>query len=129
MGYIPHDELVSLLPWYDIGVANYMVDTEKLGWSRAEFIDLTVSMMEDLVAGLPVIVTKGIGGGIISKLGLGIEVEFDEKSIAGALTELLENEAKLNEMKRNARKFGESRDWNIIIQQAFEQIARTVSPY
>jgi len=128
MGYVPHNELVSLLPSYDVGVANYMVDMEERGWSRAEFIDLTVSMMEDLAAGLPLIVTKGIGGGVISKLGLGMEVEYDEKSIADALTELLENEAKLKEMKRNARKFGESRDWNIIIQHAFERIARTISP-
>ena len=128
MGYVPHDELVSLLPSYDIGVANYMVDMEERGWSRAEFIDLTVSMMEDLAAGLPLIVTKGIGDGIISKLGLGMEVEYDEKSIANALTELLENAAKLNEMKWNARKFGESRDWNIIIQHAFGRIACAISP-
>jgi glycosyltransferase involved in cell wall biosynthesis len=83
-------------------------------------------MVEDLAAGLPLIVTRGLGGGVVSKLGLGIEVDFDQESLADAIAELLEDEKRLNEMKRNAREFGKSRDWNIIIRRAFEEISMEI---
>lgn len=73
-----------------------------------------------LGAGLPIILTDVPHNAFeIEKAGCGVVVDYNKKEIARAVVEIMSDEGRLKEYRRNVLEFAKRYDWNKIFSEAF----------
>lgn len=76
-----------------------------------------------MLAGLPIVVTKALfyHGEIVARRA-GIVIEYDERALADAIISLLSDRRRLQEYRKNARRFVEKFDCEVIYSQQFSRL-------
>ncbi|WP_243310995.1 glycosyltransferase [Fundidesulfovibrio agrisoli] len=116
-GAKPHDEVLAMLPGYDISLALYKPSPNNLSqWADP-------SRVKDYLAcGLPVIITpvpeihKDI-----AELEAGIVVDYEVEPLAEAIGSLLADPQKWRRMRENALAYMQSYSWSAILDGVFEK--------
>ena len=119
-GARPHDEVLRMLPGYDISLALYKPSPNNLSqWADP-------SRVKDYLAcGLPVVITpvpeihKDIAA-----LGAGLVVDYAVDPLAEAIGEMLADPAKWHAMRAAALAYMASYSWSAILDRVFDETFR-----
>ena len=119
-GAKPHDEVLQMLPGYDISLALYKPSPNNLSqWADP-------SRVKDYLAcGLPVIITPvpEIHKDITARQA-GIVVDYAVEPLASAIGALLADPALWRQMRQNAQDYMSSYSWSSILDRVFDESFR-----
>jgi len=119
-GAKPHDEVLAMLPGYDVSLALYKPSPNNLSqWADP-------SRVKDYLAcGLPVVITPvpEIHKDVAS-LDAGLVVPYEAKALADAVASLLENPERWRAMRANALAYMASYAWSAILDRVFDESFR-----
>ncbi len=118
-GFIPNaPKLSESIKRYMIGLAPYLSIPGSARW----YADATKIRLY-LGAGLPVITTQVPPlGREISRIGAAIIVNDDERDLAKAIIDLLNDKKKYTEMRKNAKQYAKKNTWGNTFRSAFSQM-------
>ncbi|MBI4972705.1 MAG: glycosyltransferase [Candidatus Omnitrophica bacterium] len=117
LGLKPHNEVVKMLPDYDIGIAPYNPENIHAG-----FAGIGLKIREYFGAGLPVITTRVVGAAnVINDKPLGIAVEYDVKEMENAMLKMLTDEAFYEKCRKNIEKM-DLPSWEEVFDRALSRI-------
>lgn len=122
-GYIKkHEEIENMLVRCAIAIALYEKKDEGGNLSFTHFAD-PAKIKSYLASGLPVLLTDvPHNAKEIEKNKCGIIINYNKDQIANAVINLMQNENKLKEYKKNAVNYAKQFDWNLIFKSNLERI-------
>lgn len=132
LGRKPHDETLALIESCGIGLATYLPTafrTKVEANSKIEAIGATVSTMEMLGAGLPVIATKGMGISYeIEREQAGVAIGWEKDQLANAVISLLTDKQRYDAMSANTKKIVNKYEWKNIFSSALRGESIVMNP-